>query len=154
MRKQRTRQHIIEDLGFNHIERQILHAGFTVTRIVHNDYGYDAVVYTFNEQGEISSFIFHIQLKSTDRILLSNNKKTVCFDLSKQDLELWLSGSNKLFLALFDAKKEVAYYIDLQDYFKKEGIAFDKIKKFVRIHIPITHLLTPEAIKQIPNFKN
>lgn len=26
MRKQRTRQHQIEDLGFNHVERQILYA--------------------------------------------------------------------------------------------------------------------------------
>jgi hypothetical protein len=111
MRKQRTRAHIIEDLGFNHVERQILYAGFTVNRIVHNDYGYDSVVYTFNEQGEISSFIFHIQLKSTDHILLSSNKKTVIFDLSKRDLELWLSGSIKLILVLYDAEKEMAYYI-------------------------------------------
>jgi hypothetical protein len=152
MRKQRTRAHVIEDLGFNYVERQILYAGFTVNRIVHNDYGYDSVVYTFNEQGEISSFIFHIQLKSTDHILLSSNKKTVIFDLSKRDLELWLSGSIKLILVLYDAEKEVAYYIDLQDYFKREGILFDKIKKFVRVNIPITNVLTPKIVKQIPNF--
>ena len=131
MRKQRTRAHVIEDLGFNYVERQILCAGFTVNRIVHNDYGYDSVVYTFNEQDEISSFIFHIQLKSTDHILLSSNKKTVIFDLSKRDLELWLSGSIKLILVLYDAEKEMAYYIDLQDYFKREGILFDKIKSIV-----------------------
>ncbi len=38
MRKQRTRQHIIEDLGFNYVERQILYAGFTVQRYTVNDY--------------------------------------------------------------------------------------------------------------------
>ena len=151
MRKQRTRQHQIEDLGFNHVERQILYTGFTINRIAHNDYGYDATVYTYNERGEVSSFIFHIQLKSTDHILLSNDGKTVNFDLSKQDLELWLSGSNKLLLIVYDAQKEVAYHVDLQDYFKKQGVAFDKIKKFVRVNIPITQVLTPEAVKQIPN---
>jgi hypothetical protein len=152
MRKQRTRAHIIEDLGFNHVERQILYAGFTVHRITHNDYGYDSVVYTFNEQGEISSYIFHVQLKSTDNILLSSNKKMVIFDLSKTDLELWLSGSNKLFLVLYDAQKEIAYYIDIQGYFKREGIDFDEIKKYVRINIPITNVFTPQVVKQIPNF--
>ena len=77
MGKQRTREHIIEDLGFNYVERQILYAGFTHNRITQNDYGYDTLVYTFNERGEISSFIFHIQLKSTDHILLSKNKNSI-----------------------------------------------------------------------------
>ena len=152
MRKQRTREHIIEDLGFNHVERQILYAGFTHNRITQNDYGYDTLVYTFNENGEISNFIFHIQLKSTDHIQLSNNEKMINFDLSKRDLELWLSGSIKLLLVLYDAQKEIAYYVDLQDYFKKKKIVFDKIKKFARIKIPISNILTPQIIKQIPNF--
>ena len=152
MGKQRTREHIIEDLGFNYVERQILYAGFTHNRITQNDYGYDTLVYTFNERGEISSFIFHIQLKSTDHILLSKNKNSINFDLAKRDLELWLSGSVKLLLVVYDAQKETAYYVDLQDYFKKEGIAFDNIKKFVRINIPVSNVLTPQAIKQIPNF--
>ena len=52
MRKQRTRGHIIEDLGFNHVERQILYVGFTVHRYTHNDYGYDGLFHTFNERGE------------------------------------------------------------------------------------------------------
>ncbi len=33
MRKLRTRQHIIEDLGLNQIERHILYAGFTFYNI-------------------------------------------------------------------------------------------------------------------------
>jgi hypothetical protein len=42
MRKQRTREHIIADLGVNHVERQILYTGFTVNRYSQsNDYGHD-----------------------------------------------------------------------------------------------------------------
>ena len=45
MRKQRTREHIIEDLGFNHVERQVLYAGYTVMRYSQsNDYGYDGLI--------------------------------------------------------------------------------------------------------------
>ena len=47
MRKQRTREHIIEDLGFNYVERQILYAGHIIQRFTQNDYGYDGIVYTF-----------------------------------------------------------------------------------------------------------
>ena len=151
MRKQRTREHIIEDLGFNHVERQVLYADFTFNRIIQDNYGYDAVVYTFDEQGEALNFVFHVQMKSTDNILLSKDKKTINFDLSKQDLELWLSGSIKLILILYSAQKDRAYYVDLQTYFKKEGIAFNETKEFVSINIPIKNVLTPQVIKQIPN---
>ena len=41
MRKQRTRQHFIEDFGMNYIERQVLHAHCTLERYRY-DYGYDA----------------------------------------------------------------------------------------------------------------
>ena len=68
MRKQRTRQHIIEDLGINHVERQILYAGYTFYRYAHNDYGYDGSYTTFNENGEIETMNFNLQLKSTDKI--------------------------------------------------------------------------------------
>lgn len=37
MRKLRTRQHIIEDLGFNYIERQILKGGHIMHRYGHGE---------------------------------------------------------------------------------------------------------------------
>ena len=68
MRKRRTRQHIIEDLGFNHVERHILLAGYILRRFSQNDYGYDGMIDTFNEEGEAQSLSFMFQLKSTDNI--------------------------------------------------------------------------------------
>ena len=38
MKKRRTRQHIIEGLGLNHIERQILLSGNVLRRFLDNDY--------------------------------------------------------------------------------------------------------------------
>jgi hypothetical protein len=40
MRKQRTRQHIIEDLSFNHIEKQILKKTRKVSQKLINLYGF------------------------------------------------------------------------------------------------------------------
>ena len=64
MRKQRTREHVIEALGFNYVERHILYAGYTVMRYSQgNDYGYDGLVQTYNEQGIVD---FSIMRKERD----------------------------------------------------------------------------------------
>lgn len=142
MRKQRIRTHIIEDLGFNHVERQILYAGFTVHRYTNNDYGYDGLFHTFNEQGEYQNGIVFFQLKSTDNIQFLEKKKAFVFDLSHRDLELWLADTMTMLLILYDAQKELAYYIDLQAYFKNNGIEMDKERKFIRIYIPSNNMFT------------
>ena len=131
MRKQRTRQHIIEDLGFNHVERQILYAGFTLQRYMVNDYGYDGLFHTFNELGEIERGMIHFQLKSTDSIQFSEKKNAFSFDLSQRDLELWLLNANKMLLILYDAQLEKAYFEDIQLYFRDNEIKVKEGRKFV-----------------------
>lgn len=149
MRKQRTRQHIIEDLGFNHIERQILYAGFTVQRYNLNDYGYDGLFHTFNESGEIDRGMIHFQLKSTDFIQFSEKKNTFSFDLSERDLEVWLLNANKMLLILYDAQLEKAYFEDIQVYFRNNKIKFKEGRKFVRIFIPAEKIFNADAIKKL-----
>ena len=145
MRKQRTRAHIIEDLGFNHVERQILYAGFTVHRYSHNDYGYDGLFHTFNAQGEYENGIFFFQLKSTDQIQFSEKKKALVFDLSRRDLELWLVDTMTMLLILYDAQNEIAYYIDLQAYFRNNSIRMGKDRKFIRVYIANENIFTAFA---------
>lgn len=143
MRKQRTRAHIIEDLGFNHVERQILYAGFTVHRYSsNNDYGYDGLFHTFNEQGEYQNGIIFFQLKSTDQIQFLEKKKAFVFDLSRRDLELWLADTTTMLLILYDAQKELAYYIDLQSYFRNNAIKIAEERKYIRVYIPTENLFT------------
>ncbi len=149
MRKQRTRQHIIEDLGFNYVERQILYAGFTVQRYMHNDYGYDGLFHTYNELGEIEPQMVHFQLKSTDFIQYSEKEKAFSFDLSQRDLELWLLNSNKMLLILYDAQLEIAYFVDIQLYFREKAIKFKNGRKFIRIFIPTEKILTAQTIQKL-----
>jgi Domain of unknown function (DUF4365) len=154
MRKQRTRAHIIEDLGFNHVERQILYAGFTVHRISHNDYGYDGLISTFNENGEFESGFINFQLKSTDLIQFSKKKDSFIFDLSERDLEVWLLESNIMLFILYNAQNEIAYYIDLQTYFKENGMKFSKKRKYVRVYLPTSHVFQIQIMQQIRQLKN
>lgn len=154
MRKQRTREHIIEDLGINHIERHVIYAGYTFYRYTTGDYGYDASFTTFNENGEIENLQMNIQLKSTDFIKQSADKAFFLFDVSKRDLELWRNASFPVLFILYDAQKEVAFYLDLKEYFKKDGILFEKIHKFVRVKIPITQCWNAQAIITLRHIKN
>ena len=154
MRKQRTRQHIIEDLGINHVERQILYAGYTLYRYTHNDYGYDGIITTFSENGEVENTQIHIQLKSTDRMKYTADKQFFACDVSKRDLELWCFSDITVILVLYDAQKEIAYYMDVLEFYKKDGIDLDKIRKFVRLKIPVKDIWNPQAAIKLRHIKN
>ena len=148
MRKQRTREHVIEALGFNHVERHILYAGYTVMRYSQgNDYGYDGLVQTYNEQGIVDFFRFHFQLKSTDNIQFLKSKNAFVFDLSVRDLELWLYDSIQMMLILYDARDEIAYFVDLQTYFNENDVKIGKNRKFVRVSIPMGSIVSAESFQ-------
>ena len=53
-RKRRTREHVIEDLSENHLERKVLLRGHLLRRPV-RDYGVDVTMFHFSETGEIEN---------------------------------------------------------------------------------------------------
>ncbi len=149
MKKLRTRQHIIEDLGLNHIEKQILLSGNILRRFSENDYGYDGMIDTFNEQGETENLSFKIQLKSTDVIQLSPDKVGFIIDLSRRDLELWLKSNYPVLLILYDAQEDIAYFADLQTHFEENRILLKNIRKFVRIFLSPKSIFNNTAIQKL-----
>jgi hypothetical protein len=149
MKKQRTRQHIIEDLGLNHIERQILLTGNVLRRYREYDYGYDGMIETFTQQGEAQNRSFMVQLKSTDVIQLSPQKGGFGVDLSKRDLELWLECPSPVLLILYDAQQETAYFTDLQTYFNENRLLLKNVRKFVRIFLPPQSVFNTTAIQKL-----
>ena len=154
MKKLRTRKHIIEDLGLNHIEKQILLSGNILKRNQDNDYGYDGMINTFDEIGQIDNLSFLVQLKSTDFIELSPQKGGFIVDLSKRDLELWLRSKSPVLLILYDAQGDIAYFVDLQTYFNENRLLLKNVRKFVRIFIPTKSVFNSSAVKELQkNFK-
>lgn len=153
MKKRRTRQHIIEDLGLNYVERQFLEAGYSVQRI-YRDYGYDANVFTYDINGEIENGMILIQLKSSDKPKLDTFETAIEYSLSKRDLELWLLEREMMLLVLYDAGEEKAYFVILQEYFKRNKLSLQQIKKYIQIKIPLANELTPESVKEIRQIKN
>jgi Domain of unknown function (DUF4365) len=149
MKKRRTRQHVIEDLGLNHIEKHILLSGNVLRRFGEYDYGYDGMIDTFNEQGEAENLSFKIQLKSTDGIQLSPQKAGFIIDLSKRDLELWLKNQNPVLLILYDAKEDKAYFADLQTYFNENRLLLADVRKFVRVFLSPQSIFDKIAIQEL-----
>lgn len=153
MRKRRTRQHFIEDLGFNYIEKQAL-LGRCILERKKYDYGIDAEMITFSENGEIENGLVLFQIKSTDKIKSQKEKGAFVFDLDKQDLEYWLRERNTIYLILYDAKLDIAYMLNLQKYFNENRILLKNINKFIRVYIPKDNKFTVEAVQRIRNDKN
>lgn len=149
MKKLRTREHIIEDLGLNHIERQILLSGNVLKRNQGYDYGYDGTIDTFDSIGQTDNLSFFVQLKSTDSIQLSLPKLGYIVDLSKRDLELWLNSKYPVLLILYDAQQEIAYFVELQTYFNENRLLLKNVRKFVRVFLPQKSVFDKAAIQKL-----
>ena len=149
MKKLRTREHIIEDLGLNHIERQILLSGNVLKRNQGYDYGYDGTIDTFDSIGQTDNLSFFVQLKSTDSIQLSSQKLGYIVDLSKRDLELWLNSKYPVLLILYDAQQEISYFVELQTYFNENRLLLKNVRKFVRVFLPQKSVFDKTAIQKL-----
>src|SRR5471032_2226435 len=105
--KRRTREHIIADLSINHVEKQVLLAGHTVERKLH-DYGIDLVLYTYSEQGEPEAGQLFIQVKATDSLTTVRNGKFVACRIERAHLRTWLIDAQPIVLIVYDATNDKA----------------------------------------------
>jgi hypothetical protein len=120
-KKQRVRKHVIADLSVNHVEYHLLKAGHTMD-VTKSDYGYDGIVFTFDSNGEIENGTIFVQLKATDSISRHKKKNGLSFSISKKDINLWHGEPFPVYLVLFDAIAEKAYWLYFQNYFAKSKI--------------------------------
>jgi Domain of unknown function (DUF4365) len=151
MRKRRTRQHVIADLGINFVERQALLAGYVMSREIY-DYGNDCYIHTFNDDGEIENGEIVVQVKSTDHI--SQTDKGFVLDISSRDLETWLENRTPTIIAYYDAVGDRAFFIELQHYFRENPDSLKNLRKFVRVYFDHRGLFDIEAVKRLRALKN
>lgn len=146
-RKRRTRQHVIADLSINHLERLILEAGHTAQRLG-SDYGYDLVMWTFDEDGFVEPGSVYFQCKAAERL---NEKGTeYVFDLDLRDYNRWVQEKMPIILVLFDAGRKRAYWLAVQKYFGEEETRRpQKAAKTVRVRVPKRQVVNREAIARM-----
>ena len=113
-RKRRTREHVIADLGVNHVERAVLLCGYTVER-KQSDYGIDLEVETFDRNGQIEAGLIRIQVKATGTLTRGTGEVSFSWRVDATDLRAWLFDLAPVILVVYDAKGGTAYWLDLQD---------------------------------------
>ncbi len=153
-KKQRPRNHIIADLSVNYVERLIFLCGYSVERVEY-DYGYDLILFTYDEKGEIENGQVYLQVKATDSLKLDSDNKTILFSLKSSDLELWLNEPMPCILIIYDALSDCAYWLYLQAYFERlENFDLSKIGETITAYIPKNNILTQENIDKFAKYKN
>ena len=143
-RKQRTRQHVIADLSFNHVERVIIEEGHTAQRF-DRDYGYDLVLSTYDEEGYLEPGSTYLQLKATET--LRRVGSAYVFDIDVRDYNLWTLERAPVILVLFDASRRRAYWLAFQGFFREDvGRRPKKGAKTVRVRVPIRQVVNRRAV--------
>ena len=149
----RTREHVIADLAVNFVERQILLAGATPQRMAF-DYGVDLSVSTFAEDGEAETGYFHIQVKSTEKLLTVKNGTLVRCRVWQHHLRRWLSEPMPVIVVVYDAGNDKAYWLHVQG-------AFPHATRFrlgtgtaqLSLHLPTSQEFTAAAVLAIRKLK-
>jgi len=130
-RKQRTRQHVIADLSRHYVEGFILAEGHTAQQL-DRDYGYDLILFTYDQRGYAEPGLAFFQLKASDSLPVVGS--AYVFDLDIRDYNLWMQEEMPVILILFDASRRRAYWLAIQQYFRdNEGYRPQRGAKTVRV---------------------
>jgi hypothetical protein len=151
-RKQRTRQHVIADQSVHHVEGFVIDAGHTVQR-VHSDYGYDLVLFSYDENGYLEPGLVFLQVKAAESLRAVDT--VYVFDLDIRDYNLWMLDNMPVILILFDAGRRQGYWLAIQDYFEQDLERRPKQgARTVRIRIPKRQRVNETAVAQMRELKH
>jgi hypothetical protein len=153
-RKRRTREHILEDLSIHHVEGHVLRCGWVVERMEH-DYGIDLEIITFDRFGQVEAGTILLQVKATDRLRVRPAMTTVRFRLDRSDLVLWLAELRPVILIVYDARRDNAYWLYVQSYFRRlKGFSLFTAGQTVTVYLPTANILTRAAVRKFARFRD
>jgi hypothetical protein len=153
-KKRRTREHVVADLSINHVERQALLAGFAVQRIV-RDYGIDLFIATYGTSGEVENGEIRIQLKATDAPQLIRGGQFIAVRVDQRDFRHWLMEPMPVILAIYDAARDEAYWLYVQEHFESGRPGrFDRAGAKMTVHVSRANIVTPAALRRFAAFRD
>jgi hypothetical protein len=151
-RKRRTRAHIIADLGVNHTERQALLCGYTVERNRH-DYGIDLEITTFSKRGKIDEGKILVQMKASDHVKPASDATISC-RVDRRDLVFWRVQPMPVILIVYDAAKNVAYWLYVQSHLRKSVQMNLFASKTITLRIPLSNVVDRDAMMKFARFRD
>ncbi len=144
---------MIADLSVNYVERFVLLCGHTIEKFT-SDYGYDLIICTYSDNGELENGNIYVQLKATENIRLTDGGQSASFSLEKKDLVTWLSEPLPVILIVYDAVRDCAYWLYIQEYFEnKKNFDIKKVKKYQNVSIPVKNRVSRRSVIKFVKFK-
>lgn len=143
--KRRTREHVIADLGVNHVERYIFLAGFTAERLRY-DYGLDLSMSTYNADGEVKSGRMKFQVKATFHPAISSAGDSIGMRVETAHFKSWLLEWDPVLLVVYDATSDRAFWLDIQEHARLNELDEDIGGLTITLRIPITQTVSQSAV--------
>ncbi len=150
-KKQRTHGHVIADLSINYIEYYALKCGFSVESFK-SDYGYDLQIYTYDKNGGPENGSIYVQIKATACPENYKRRWGYSYSFSKKHIDMWLDEPMPVIIVFYDALKELAYWVYVQEYLNKKDMDF-KSQKTCTIHFDKTNFVDESAVKKWRKYK-
>ncbi len=144
----RTREHIIEEMSLNFLERKVLERGHQLVPATRREYGCDATMFHFSPKtGEIENGEVRFQLKATDH-LDTEAEFAVCPAIETRHLHYWYWEAQKFpfVLVLYDAVRHRGYWVDVRRYVDDVLEGLDPDQKTTTIRIPWASKITVKSI--------
>jgi hypothetical protein len=145
-RPRRTRAHVIASQSANYVEKFFIDQGHTADRPA-EDYGYDLLVNTFDEDGYAESGRIMIQLKAADGLAYSAGGDHVTVTVSAGHCRLWAAEPMPVFLVAYDAARARAYWLHVQEYLRSAPGRGPKARaKTVTFRVPTANVLSAATV--------
>jgi len=145
-RKRRTRQHVIEELGVNFLERQVLRRRHQLQRPSLREYGWDAVMFHFSPDGSVENGEVRFQVKATDN--LKTDRGIIRCRVTTGDVHYWYWEDPPFVLVVYDAEKGRAFWLQLRGYIDDHPGLLELDQETITMRVPITNKVTLRAVDQ------
>lgn len=141
-------------MSFNHLESFVLQCGYVIDPVLH-DYGYDAYLHTFDDDGQLEPGRVLIQLKATDHLKMLADGTTVSAVVDRRDLKVWLREPIPVVFVLYDAQGKRAFWLDVQEYFSsiRTKDLFSKPAS-LSVRIPNSNRVNQRAVRRFARLRD
>jgi Domain of unknown function (DUF4365) len=153
LRKRRTREHVIADLGVHHVEGHVLRCGFTLQAIA-PDYGLDLAITTFTNRGELESGLIWLQVKATEHPQRPRREAVLAVRIERRDLLSWIGEEYPVILVVYDVAADRGYWLHVQAEFSSGKVfGLRRGGSRVTVHVPMAQVVNEDAIRQFRELK-
>ena len=136
----------------NHVERFVLRAGHTVEALG-SDYGVDLTVHTFGSAGLQEPDDFNVQVKGSDKPKYLRGGEALSVQVASNTLRLWLEQTFPLILVIYDARRDLAFWLYVQRHYEGGGQTMTSART-QNLHVPVANGLDDLSVRQFVRWKD